>query len=487
MTIGYNVVSVKVVQQSAVPLNVFLFSGTRPADIVAPTRLDATSDAWSLGTRASAVVKNTEALTVVNQGTVLTVPVTTSALTVRTGSAGYNYTTPGNTNFKADRRINLSQLSFSPAVSRPVVVADNTSDNYSTAVRFLFKPQSAFNLTQTTAPVSQPRPLTVLARQSNYVVSSNVTYNITQSTTVGSAPSSLPIFNISNSTDVTIVTSNTGSTASYSFIPRYTTSTTVNVAPSSYATLSTTNQQSIAPTVLNLMYSVPVIPASIYPTGIGLTYQTRYTGSGTIGILSIINGKSFISSTSAFIRNWNSGYQSVRFTAERSTWLYMNNSTIDVEVDSSTTDTYVLKGYSAPIKTLVARSETITEIDPTVVAFDVDSSTSDQYQVKSISTTTPVRQDGVVETQSAVNGPVASLTVPFTRSYVYLLNTRASATVSNKFDTNRTNYISTNTAGINIISVYVYEPVYGGLTPPISSTGEFGGVQSGVLGYQYWT
>ena len=74
-----------------------------------------------------------------------------------------------------------------------------------------------------------------------------------------------------------------------------------------------------------------------------------------------------------------------------------------------------------------------------------------------------------------------------TGTAVFISNTRASAGVSVKFDPVRANYITTNNAGINIISVYIYEPVYGGLTPPISSSGQFGGVQSGVLGYQYWT
>jgi hypothetical protein len=441
---------------------------------------------WSLSTQAKASVRTTLAIT----DTVQESSVSATAITIGTRS-NYGYTTVRTA--QVNNRIVRNEQSISnPVISQPIFTADATTDRYSTPVVVTFRPRSAFNMSQLTIPATQAGSLYVLTPPGliNYNADKTTNYNNTFRVVLvgatGSAPSNLPIFNIRSSIDVPVITNNTVSTAAYSFVPRYTTSTTVNVAPSSYATLSSTNQRSISAVALNSMYMTSATQIGPYPTGSGLTFQSATSGSGVVGSVLFFNSQSFIPASSMYLRNWGSLYTAVRFAPERSTWLYSNNRTIDNFIPDASTDSYVLKGYATP-KTLSTVTQTITRTNTTATATtNAIDATNDTYRLFGSNTAT-VKLNSIFTTQAADNGTRGIMSAVQTRTAVFISNTRASAGVSVKFDPVRANYITTNNAGINIISVYIYEPVYGGLTPPISSSGQFGGVQSGVLGYQYWT
>ena len=385
---------------------------------------------------------------------------------------------------------------------------------------------SSYYVSQVTVnPVANAVPFFAIRSGTDVQVTGNL-YGVTGSAML--APSTTPFQPIRVATDLTVITANTASQANYSFIPRYTTSTVVNVAPSTYASISSTNQRNLDYWVLKLMYDSPSANLTMAGTATGASFPfTSYTTGGSAAPITVyrqradnlaapirrlmydtvINGAPYYttggnignviySQTSAkplssgflFTTPFNGG--KINFTVLNETSSIVPKS----RVDQNLTVQYNLEGsknsyrsqniQSYNVRNNVASSSPYDE-DISLIPFSVITSTTANYSLAPVNRIQSTFNNVLVKFNASVTTEQAPA-ITLNRSNIVLQSSSVQSLVR-QGGPSRTNYISVNDAGINIISVTIYEPIYGGLTPPISSSGDFGGVQSGVLGYQFWT
>ena len=460
MSYGFNIVSVTVIPSKPVSLNVAIFAGTAPSVTPQYTGLGSGVAGYSMFNTASARVTTP----VVAPSMSVTPNISTAqaaAITVLGRLSGYQVSNRLSAN-------NLMIAGTNPATPQafiPVIFGSKETVS--------FIQVNVFQLNTTALAVTLPAPSSIPFVQ----ITNSKDVSIVPGTFVGKdigvgvVPTSMSaiLSTLPTTTPVVVQTVNTATQANYSFVTTSTSSTYVSVSLPDYSVLNTTYQQKFSASALARMYvPAPVTSSSnsgiiniTSATGAALNiasyYNTTGYGVGTSGVIvpvSILQATTV--PTAKFLSTkFGNIFGQATVTAAASTTLSAETARVPPARTLSTT-VFVVNTQS--------NYSLFNTTQPTVRLNSMSIGVADN--------------SGVSQFSAASNKPPA---------YTYTFINTNSALVRTAIVINSVNYISVNVAGINTISTYVYEPIYGGLTPPISSSGQFGGVQTGVIGYQYWS
>ena len=462
MSYGFNIVSVTVIPSKPVSLNVAIFAGTAPSVTPQYTGLGSGAAGYSMFNTGSVRVTTP----VVTPAMSVAPKISTAqaaAITVLARSSGYQVYN----RLPANNLMIAQTVAAAPQTFIPVLFGSKET------VSFVVTNIVLLNITQLTVTLPAPSKIPFVQITSSKDVSVVSGTFVGKNIGVGIAPASMSavLSTIPTTTPVTIQTVNKVTQANYSFVTSATTSTYVSVALPDYSVLGTTYQQKLGAYALATMYvpapasastgastgAINIVSATSAALNIGSCYNTSGYGVGTSGVIVPVP---ILQATTAPAAK----FLSTKFGSALS----------QATVTALPTTTLSVETARTPPSRAVSITGFVVNIQSNYSLFNTS-----QPTVRLISISLGIADTtGVFQFSAASNRPAA---------YTYTVMNTNTVLVRTSTVVNSVNYISVNVAGINTISTYVYEPVYGGLTPPISSSGQFGGVQTGVIGYQYWS